>query len=202
MKSQIIILAALAGIIFESVILIKSIFDIIKAAKKGIVLTALSNKLVTVWWGVLGAAGIIFLFVYPLKGFSDCKKEIADYRERGSAVYTDKFDESSIGITVPDEDKFTAQNIELLEKRAERCFAEGLMMIFWVTTAITCALCNLVFVTREGIVLISQPNKKDLFADREENYLRINKKTKSGTFPVCKIKDTPENREILTPYIK
>lgn len=72
MRSQIIISAALTGIIILTVIMIKSVFDIIKAAKKGIMLTALSNKLLNICWGVLGAAGTVFA-VYRFSALSNCK---------------------------------------------------------------------------------------------------------------------------------
>lgn len=186
-------------IIIEAVILISNIFCIINAAKKGIRLTAFTKGIgFNILCGVV-AAGTIFSAALFFSELSECKREIADYRERGSAVYMEKYPQS---ITIVDEDEFVSHQIELDEKRAAKCLDDGLIMIFWSTTSINYILCDLIFVTKKGIILIKNHKNKALFADIEGNELRINGKNKNGSYTVCKLKNTPKNQEILNPYIR
>lgn len=189
-------------IIFEAVILISNIFSIINAAKKGIRLTAFTQGIgINIICGVV-VAGAIFSAALCFSELSECKREIADYRERGSVVYTEKYEESCIAVTIIDEEQFVAHKISELEESASNDFINGLIMIIWSEILLGLGLRELIFVTDKGIVRIGRGKNGIYYVDREGGMLRINHEAPNGTFPVCKLKNTPKNQEILNPYIR
>lgn len=188
--------------IIEAVILAGCIGDIAKALRKGIKLTAFGMGLGYVILCTALAAANVFFAAVRFSSLSECRREIQDYRERGSVVYTEKYEESSIAVTIIDEEQFVAHKISELEESASNNFTNGLIKMIWSEILLVLGLRELIFVTDKGIVRIGKRKSGTYYADREEGRLRINCEGSTGAFPVCKVKDTPKNREILNPYIR
>lgn len=75
-------------------------------------------------------------------------------------------------------------------------------MILCCEVFLSYILCGLIFVTDKGIVRIGGRKKENLSAEIKDSVLRINLDSPKGSSTVCKLKDTPKNREILNPYIR
>ncbi|MDD6991996.1 MAG: hypothetical protein PUI48_09240 [Oscillospiraceae bacterium] len=188
--------------VIEAVILAGCIGDIAKALRNGIKLTAHGK----------GAGYVIICSVLTVVAAfnahlsfslaSQYKSEIADLREQDQSVLTEEYDEGS----VDGEEKLLriekSRQSDNLENNVSRLSSQGLFMILCCEAFLNFILCGLIFVTDKGIVYIGGRKKANLSADIKDGVLRINLDSPKGSSTVCKVKDTPKNREILNPYIR
>lgn len=188
--------------IIEAVILAVCIGDTAKVLRKGIKLTAHGKGAAYVIICAVLAAGAAFNAYLSFSLASQYKREFADLREQDQSVLTEEYDEGS----VDGEEKLlriekTRQSDDL-ENTVSKFLSQGLFMILCCECFLGYIMCGLIFVTDKGIVHIGRWKKENLSAEIKDGVLRIKLDSPKGPSTICKVKDTPKNREILNPYIR
>lgn len=188
--------------VIEAVILAGCIGDIAKALGNGIKLTAHGKGAGYVIICAVLAAGAAFNTYLSFSLASQYKSDIAGLREQNQSVLIEEYDEGS----VDGEEKLLriekSRQLDDLENTVSRFSSQGLFMILCCEGFLNYILCGLIFVTDKGIVHIGGRKKENLSAEIKDGVLRINLDSPKGSSTVCKVKDTPKNREILNPYIR
>lgn len=192
---------AIGLIILGLILFFSTVFTIAKSAQDRIRLVKFQRgkKLAAVY----AAVTVIFIWCILSWGklYSECDAEIADYRERGTAVYTEQY--TAVTFTFNDEEAFVAQQIDELEHDKSEYKSKILMHIALCICSMTSIISDIILVTNKGIVRAGSNKKENFIVEGSDDMLTISVETKKrGFVPICKIKNTSKNHEILSSYMK